>query len=125
MRKWCTAAFFLLACGGGLERASYATDALSYAPGGRVQLSLGNVCDRELGANLCISQLVTEAGEPTGLSDDELCDVAMQPLLPGERLVHRKTMPVDTPPGRYRYEATIVLPNGLGERIFTEVFTVE
>ncbi len=124
MRKlsWC---LLLSACGGGLERASYMTDAITYAAGARVELRLVNVSARDLRVDLCISQLVKEDGAGADLPGDEDCPLEQVQLAPGEEARTLKTLPSDTPAGRYRYEATIVLPIGAGERVFTQPFTVE
>lgn len=112
-------------CGGGLERVTYVTDALTYAPGGRLELALGNVSAFDVKVNLCLSQLRKEDGSAAGISNVETCELEQLPLKPGERLTERKTLPPETAPGRYRYEATITLPNGSGETVLTPVFTVE
>lgn len=113
------------ACGGGLERVTYVTDALSYAPGGRVELSLENVSAYDVKVNLCLSQLKKGDGSDSGLANVESCDLEQQRLKPGERLTERKTLPVGATPGTYRYEATITLPGGVGETVLTPVFSVK
>jgi hypothetical protein len=111
-------------CGGGLERASFDTDLLSYEPGGRVGLSLVNVSTLTLGINLCLSQLVQEDRKTTGPADDESCSLEAIPLAPGERFDARKLVPAATPAGTWRYETTLRLPNGTAEKVFTPPFTV-
>lgn len=115
----------LVGCGGGLERVTYVTDALTYAPGGRVELALENVSAYDVKVNLCLSQLRKPDGSDAGLTDAETCDLAQQRLKPGERVSARKLLPTATPAGKYRYEATITLPGGAGETVLTPVFSVE
>jgi hypothetical protein len=117
-------AFLLPACGGGLERVSFATDLLSYQPGGRVGLSLVNTSATSLGINLCLSRVVSEDGATTGPADGESCVLEPTPLEPGQRLDARKTLPAATGSGTWRYETTIRLPSGLGEKVLTPTFTV-
>jgi len=117
--------FLLCACGGGIERAAFVTDALTYAPGGRVELQLENVSATQLSVNLCLSQLRKEDGSDPGITNVETCDLEQTRVKPGERLSDRKTMPSGVPAGKYRYEATITLPSGAGEKVLTPVFTVQ
>lgn len=114
----------LAGCGGGLERASFATDLLTYTPGGRVELSLVNTSATALGVNLCLSQLVSADGQTEGPTGVERCDLDVLPIEPSERATFRKQLPAALAPGRWRYETTIRLPNGLGERLLTLPFTV-
>lgn len=115
----------LSACGGGLERVTYVTDALSYAPGGRVELALENVSAYDVKVNLCLSQLRKGDGSDSGLANVETCDLEQQRLKPGERVTERKLLPSGATPGTYRYEATITLPGGAGEMVLTPVFSVK
>ncbi len=124
MRKlwWC---LVLAGCGGGLERVTYVTDRLEYPPGGRVMLSLGNVSGTPVKVNLCLSQLVLENGEAAGVANVEACErLEGEIVAPDEQLSVRKTLP-RTLSGRFRYEATVVLPSGAGERVLTPAFTVQ
>jgi len=111
-------------CGGGLERAAFATDLLSYRPGGRVGLSLVNTSAANLGINLCLSRIVSEDGKTAGPADAENCVLEPQPLEPGDRLDARKTLSATVPVGKWRYETTIRLANGAGETVLTAPFTV-
>lgn len=113
-----------MGCGGGLERVAFATDLLSYRPGGRVGLSLVNTSSTSLGINLCLSQVVSADGKTPGPSDGESCVLEPQPLEPGARLDVRKTLPATLTPGTWRYETTIRLLNGAGEKVLTPAFTV-
>lgn len=113
-----------MSCGGGLERVGFATDLLSYQPGGRVGLFLVNTSATTLGINLCLSQVVTADGKTTGPSDGESCVLEPQPLEPGARVEVRKTLPASLIPGTWRYETTIRLVNGAGEKVLTPAFTV-
>lgn len=124
MRKlwWC---LVLAGCGGGLERVTFVTDQLNYIPGGRVMLSMSNVSATDVKVNLCLSRLVDEQGEAVGVANNESCDAfEAQLVAPGEQLFERKRMPTSVS-GRLRYEATITLPSGSGERVWSPVFTVE
>jgi|APLak6261679142_1056127.scaffolds.fasta_scaffold00079_7 hypothetical protein len=112
------------ACGGGLERVSFVSDLLSYRPGGRVALTMVNTSAQPLGINLCLSQLVGEDRQTAGPAGVEMCDLAAEPLEPGDQLEVRKVLPSGTPAGTWRYETTIRLPSGLGEKVFTPPFTV-
>jgi hypothetical protein len=47
-----------------------------------------------------------------------------EPLAPGDRLDARKTMPATIAPGTWRYETTIRLANGAGEKVLTPAFKV-
>lgn len=115
----------LAGCGGGLERVSFVTDFLSYAPGGRVMLSLGNVSATDVKVNLCLARLVDEQGASVGVANVESCDsLEGEVIPPGEQRSVRKTMPASVS-GKLRYEATIVLPNGRGETVLSPVFTVQ
>lgn len=104
---------------------TYVTDALSYAPGGRLELQLENVSAYDVKVNLCLSQLRKGDGSDSGLTNAETCDLEQTSLKPGERLTERKTVPAGATPGTYRYEATITLPGGAGETVLTPVFTVK
>jgi hypothetical protein len=115
---------FLAGCGGGLERVAFATDLLTYAPGGRVGLSLVNTSATNLGINLCLSRVVAEDGKTAGPADPEACVLEPQPLEPGQRVDARKTLAPTIAPGRWRYETTIRLPSGSGEKVLSPVFTV-
>lgn len=114
----------LTGCGGGLERVSFATDLLSYVPGGRVGLTLVNTSASTLGINLCLSRVVSEDGATAGPADQESCALEPQPLEPGKRLDGRKALTSTIAPGKWRYETTIRLATGLGEKVLTPVFTV-
>jgi hypothetical protein len=114
----------LAGCGGGLERVGFATDLLTYAPGGRVGLSLVNTSATNLGINLCLSRVVSEDSKIAGPADQETCVLEPQPLEPGQRVDARKTLATTIGPGRWRYETTIRLPNGSGEKVLSPVFTV-
>jgi hypothetical protein len=114
----------LPACGGGLERVSFATDLLSYQPGGRVGLTLVNTSATNLGINLCLSRVVSEDGATPGPVDGEACVLEPTALEPGKRLEARKTLPATTAAGTWRYETTIRLANGAGEKVLTPPFTV-
>lgn len=114
----------LTGCGGGLERVSFATDLLTYAPGRRVGLTLVNTSATPLGINLCLSRVVSEDGATAGPADQETCVLEPQPLEPGQRLDGRKSLATTIAPGRWRYETTIRLTSGLGEKVLTPVFTV-
>ena len=114
----------LPACGGGLERVSFATDLLSYRPGGRVGLTIVNTSATHLGINLCLSRVVSEDGATAGPLDGETCVLEPQGLAPGERLDARKTLPAATAAGTWRYETTIRLASGAGEKVLTPPFTV-
>jgi hypothetical protein len=118
------AAVLLCACGGGLERVAFATDQLTYQPGGRVGLSLVNTSATNLGINLCLSRVVSEDGKTPGPAGQESCSLEPAPLEPGARVDARKTLPVTIAPGRWRYETTIRLVNGGGETVLTQPFTV-
>lgn len=126
MTRWLSlvALVSFVSCGGGLERASFDTDLLSYEPGARVGLSLVNVSTLTLGINLCLSQLVREDRKTTGPSDGESCQLDATPLAPGERFDARKLVPAGTPAGTWRYETTLRLPNGNAEKVFTPPFTI-
>lgn len=113
-----------MGCGGGLERVAFATDLLSYQPGGRVGLSLVNTSATTLGINLCLSQVVSADGKTPGPADGESCVLEPQSLAAGERVEVRKTLPARTAAGSWRYETTIRLPSGAGEKVFSPVFTV-
>lgn len=117
-------AVVLCGCGGGLERAAFATDLLTYKPGGRVGLSLVNASATNLGINLCLSRVVSEDGKTVGPADQETCALEPEPLEPGARVDARKTLAVTIAPGRWRYETTIRLANGGGETVLTQPFTV-
>lgn len=117
-------AVVLSGCGGGLERVAFATDLLSYAPGGRVGLSLVNTSATNLGINLCLSRVVSEDGKTAGPVDAESCVLEPQPLEPGARVEARKTLSTTVAAGRWRYETTIRLANGNGETVLTAPFTV-
>ena len=114
----------LSACGGGLERAAFDTDLLTYRPGTRVGLSLVNVSATTLGINLCLSQLVQEDRKTVGPSSGEACALEAEGLEPGARVDARKTLPASTPAGTWRYETTLRLPSGDAEKVFTQPFTV-
>lgn len=114
----------LSGCGGGLERAAFDTDLLSYRPNDRVGLVLVNVSDLTLGVNLCLSQLVQEDRTTAGPADGEDCQLEASPLERGQRLDARKVIPAATPAGRWRFETTIRLPSGTSEKIFTPPFDV-
>lgn len=121
--------FFVLAvllsgCGGGLERVAFATDLLTYAPGSRVGLSLVNVGATDLGINLCLSRVVSEDGQTPGPSDGESCMLEATALAPGARMDARKGLPVSLGAGTWRYETTIRLPSGAGEKVLTPAFKV-
>lgn len=124
MRLVSCLALFFLSCGGGLERVSFATDQLSYLPGGRVGLTLVNTSATNLGINLCLSRVVAEDGVTAGPAGGEACMLEPQPLAPGDRLDARKTMPATIAPGTWRYETTIRLANGAGEKVLTPAFKV-
>lgn len=115
---------FLSACGGGLERASFATDLLSYRPGERVGLSLVNTSATNLGINLCLSRVVSEDGATAGPGDGESCVLEADPLEPGQRVDARKTLPSTIAVGTWRYETTLRLVSGAGEKVLTPPFTV-
>lgn len=117
-------AILLGGCGGGLERVAFATDLLTYQPGGRVGLSLVNVSATNLGINLCLSQVVSADGRTPGPADAERCTLEPQPVEPGARVEARKTLPTPLGPGSWRYETTIRLANGGSERVLTPAFTV-
>jgi len=117
-------AVLLTGCGGGLERASFATDLLTYRPGARVGLSLINVSATNLGINLCLSRIVKEDGATPGPVDPEGCVLEPQPLEPGDRVDARKAMATAIAPGTWRYETTILLPSGAGEKVLTAPFKV-
>ncbi len=123
-RCWLVVALLGSACGGGLERVAFDTDLLRYQPGGRVGLSLVNTSNTALGINLCLSQLITDDRKTTGPADGEACVLEPQSLAAGERLDVRKVLPAATPSGTWRYETTIRLPGGLGEKVFTPPFSV-
>lgn len=113
------------ACGGGLERASFVTDLLTYTPGGRVGLSLFNTGGQTLGINLCLSRLVDADDRVTaGPSDGETCVLEAEPLEAEGRVETRKVIPRNTPLGVWRYETTLRLPGDRGEKIFTPEFVV-
>lgn len=114
----------LAGCGGGLERASFATDLLGYPVGARVEVSLVNTGATALGTNLCLSQLISADGKTPGPRSVESCELDVQVLQPGERLTFRKQLPTFLTGGSWRYETTIRLPNGLGEQVLTLPFTV-
>lgn len=126
MTRWLSLVVLLsfVGCGGGLERASFDTDLLSYEPGARVGLSLVNVSTLTLGINVCLSQLVQEDRKTAGPADGEACQLEATPLAPGERFDARKLIPAETPAGTWRYETTLRLPNGNAEKVFTPPFTV-
>ncbi len=125
MSKFSSVLVVLLAgCGGGLERVSYVTDHLTYAPGGRVEISLTNVSATDLRVNVCLSRLVLENGESAGANVETCSDLEAEVLAPGAERSVIKTVPA-TISGRFRYEATITLPSGAGERVLTPVFTVQ
>ena len=107
-----------------MERVSFATDLLSYRPGGRVGLSLINASATSLGVNLCLSRVVSEDGKTPGPADPESCVLEPQPLEPGGRVDARKTLSTAIPPGTWRFETTIRLPSGAGEKVLTLPFTV-
>lgn len=115
----------LAACGGGLERVSFATDGISYARSGRVGLSLTNVSTGTVGVNLCLSQLISADGKTMGPSDAATCELEPRPLEPGDSVEGRKTIPATVTPGRWRYATTIRLGNGAGEKILSQEFDVE
>ncbi|HEY1087978.1 MAG TPA: hypothetical protein VGE37_09795 [Archangium sp.] len=119
-------AFLLLltACGGGLERAAFATDQLTYGPSGRVELSLVNTGATTLGINLCLSTLVSEDGKTSGPRNVETCDLDATLLEPSQRVTVRKQLPSGVTPGNWRYETTIRLPSGSSEKVLTSPFTV-
>ncbi len=123
-RSWLLSVLLLSACGGGLERVAFVTDLLAYAPGGRVGLSMVNTSATPLGINLCLSQLVSEDGKTTGPADGETCVLAPQSLAPGAQFDVRKAIPAATPVGIWRYETTIRLATGSGEKVYTPAFTV-
>ncbi len=114
----------MLSCGGGLERVAFSTDHLSYQPGGRVGLSLVNTSSTVLGVNLCLSQVVSADGKTQGPSDGESCVLEAQPVEPGARVEVRKTLPARISAGTWRYETTIRLPSGAGEKVLSPPFTV-
>lgn len=114
----------LTACGGGLERVAFATDLLSYQPGARVGLSLVNTSSTTLGINLCLSQVVSADGKTPGPVDGESCVLEPQPLESGARIDVRKTLPARIGVGTWRYETTIRLPRGAGEKVLSPAFTV-
>ena len=116
--------FLLSACGGGLERVSFATDLLSYQPGGRVGLALVNTSATNLGINLCLSRVVSEDGATPGPGDGETCVLEPSSVEPGQRLDARKTLPATIAAGTWRYETTIRLASGAGEKVLTPTFTV-
>ncbi len=124
MRRSLLLTFVLSGCGGGLERASFTTDLLSYRPGTRVGLSLVNASATNLGINLCLSRVVTADGKTPGPADPESCVLEPQPLEPGERVDARKTLSTSIAPGTWRYETTIRLTSGAGEKVLTPPFTV-
>jgi hypothetical protein len=111
-------------CGGGLERVSFGTDLLSYQPGARVGLSLVNTSATPLGINLCLSRVVSDDGATAGPVDQETCVLEPVSLDPGQRLDTRKTLPPTITPGTWRYETTIRLARGAGEKVLTPAFTV-
>lgn len=123
-RSFWLGCLLLSGCGGGLERVSFATDLLSYQPGGRVGLSLVNTSSTVLGINLCLSQVVSADGKTPGPSDQESCVLEPQPLEPGARVDARKTLPAAVTPGTWRYETTIRLVTGAGEKVLSPAFTV-
>ena len=114
----------LTACGGGLERVAFATDLLSYQPGGRVGLSIVNTSSTPLNINLCLSQVVSADGKTTGPADGESCVLEPTPLEAGARMDARKTLPASLAAGTWRYETTLRLPSGAGEKVLTPAFTV-
>lgn len=126
MRVAGVAVLFLLlsGCGGGLERAAFSADDVSYSRAGRVGLSITNVSTLTLGVNLCLSQLVSADGKTTGPSEAANCDLQSTPLEPGDSLDGRKLIPADLAPGKWRYATTIRLPSGSGEKILTGEFDV-
>jgi hypothetical protein len=115
----------LSGCGGGLERASFSADDVTYARSERVGLSLTNVSTVSLGVNLCLSQLVSADGKTTGPSEASGCTLEPEVLEPGSFVESRKTIPADLAVGRWRYATTIRLPNGAGEKILTPEFEVK
>jgi hypothetical protein len=117
-------AVLLCGCGGGLERAAFSTDLLSYAPGGRVGLALVNASATTLGVNLCLSRVISEDGKTPGPAGSESCELEPMALEPGARTEARKTLPTTTPTGKWRYETTIRLANGSSETVLTQPFTV-
>lgn len=112
-------------CGGGLERASFAADDLTYARSGRVGLSLTNVSTIKLGVNLCLSQLISADGKTMGPSEAASCELEPKIIEPGDSVESRKTIPANLAPGRWRYATTIRLPTGAGEKILTQEFDVQ
>ncbi len=117
-------AILFCGCGGGLERVAFATDLLSYRPGGRVWLSLVNTSATRLGINLCLSRIVSEDGKTAGHADAESCVLEPEPLEPGNRVDARKTLSSTVAVGRWRYETTIRLANWTGETVLTAPFEV-
>ena len=87
-------------------------------------LSLVNASATDLGINLCLSRVVTEDGKTPGPTDPESCVLEPQPLVPGGRVDARKTLGTAIAPGRWRFETTIRLPSGAGEKVLTPPFTV-
>lgn len=122
--SWFLVAVLLGGCGGGLERVSFVTDQLTYAPGGRVSLSMVNTSATVLGVNLCLSRVVSEDRATPGPADGESCVLEPQALEPGQRLELRKALPAGLAPGTWRYETTLRLLSGAGEKVFTPSFTV-
>ncbi|MDP2269416.1 MAG: hypothetical protein Q8K32_01720 [Archangium sp.] len=117
-------AMIVSGCGGGLERVAFATDQLSYRPGGRVGLTLVNTSASNLGINLCLSRVVSEDGKTAGPADGESCVLEPQTLEPGARVDARKTLSPSIAAGMWRYETTIRLANGAGETVLTAPFAV-
>ena len=64
------------------------------------------------------------AGESAGANVETCSDLEAEVLAPGAERSVIKTVPA-TISGRFRYEATITLPSGAGERVLTPVFTVQ
>jgi hypothetical protein len=117
-------AVLLPGCGGGLERVSFGTDLLSYQPGGRVGLSMVNTSATPLGINLCLSRVVSDDGATAGPADQETCVLEPVSLEPGQRLDARKSLPATIAAGTWRYETTIRLARGAGEKVLTPAFIV-
>ena len=112
-------------CGGGLERASFSADGVTFAHGERVGLTLTNVTQGQLKVNLCLSQLISADGKTTGPSEAASCDsLEPSPLEASKSVNARKSIPASLPAGRWRYETTITLPNEKTEKVLTQEFDV-
>lgn len=84
------------------------TNAVAYAPGGEVQLTLRNIYSQRIGYNLCSSQLErTVNGSWERVDEDRVCTMELRLLGPGEEATYTIKLPGTLADGTYRYVTNV------------------